>query len=229
MAYSCIKRRGKPRTIVDCGNIISEYNSGKSVKQLAADNGCSRSVICRVLRDAEITPRNRSESMYVRMANTLPEERSRLTAAAHEAKRGYVNSPETRHKMALARNKRVGVFENGFIAALKNAGIPVFPQQPFLAYNFDIGCGNVAVEIEVCHGLIEGNTKFMKRIMECLHAGMNMIYVAITSKRTVIPDACYNQVIALVEACRRNPPAQCQYWVVRSTGELHSTGTFYAY
>ena len=64
-----------PRLSVDCDNIIREYLAGKSVKQLASDIGHSRQVIYRVLRNAGITPRNRSESMYTRMAQTSPEER----------------------------------------------------------------------------------------------------------------------------------------------------------
>lgn len=216
-----------PRVSVDTDYIISEYLSGKSIKALAADIGHSRQVVYRVLRNAGITPRNRSESMYVRMSQTSPEERQRLSAAAHEAKRGYVNSPETRHKMALARNKRVGVFEQEFIDALTNAGIETTPQQPFLAYNLDIGCGNVAVEIEVGHGNVVYQPKFHKRTMECLEGGMNLIYVAIPKKGLTITNACYEQVISLVKSCRRNPPERCQYWVVRCTGEIYATGSLY--
>lgn len=220
-------KRMPPRVSVDTDYIISEYLSGKSVKALAADIGHSRQVVYRVLRNAGIATRNRSESMYVRMSQTSPEERQRLAAAAHEAKRGYVNSPETRHKMALARNKRVGAFEQEFIDALTNAGIETTPQQPFLAYNLDIGCGNVAVEIEVAHGNPLRVPKTFKRIMECLDAGMNMIYVAIPSKTSVIPDACYEQVISLVKECRRNPPTRCKYWMIRSTGEIYACGSSY--
>lgn len=218
---------GTPRTLVDTNNIINEYLAGKSVKKLATNNGCSRNVIYRVLRNAGIVPRNRSESMYVRMSQTSPDERQRLSAAAHEAKRGYINSPETRHKMALARNKRVGIFEDKFVSAISKAGIPVDPQQPFLAYNLDVGCGNIAVEIEVGHGNIITSPKFTKRIMECLHAGMNMIYVNVPRRDSVISDSCYQQVISIVQSCRSNPPIRCQYWMIRSTGEIYATGTYY--
>ena len=216
-----------PRLSVDTDNIINEYISGKSVKQLAADIGHSRQVIYRVLRNAGIPARNRSESMYVRMAQTPPDERQRLAAAAHEAKRGYVNSAETKHKMTLTKTKRIGRFEPDFSRALTAAGIPIVSQQPFLAYNLDIGCGNVAVEIEVAHGNPLRVPKTFKRIMECLDAGMNMIYVAIPGKTSVIPDACYEQVISLVKECRMNPPIRCKYWMVRSTGEIYACGSSY--
>ena len=219
--------RMPPRVSVDTDYIINEYLSGKSAKALAADIGHSRQVVYRVLRNAGIATRNRSESMYVRMSQTSPEERQRLSAAAHEAKRGYVNSPETRHKMALARNKRIGAFEHEFIVALTNAGIKTFSQQPFLAYNLDIGCGNVAVEIEVGHGSLIHLPKIRKRLVDCLESGMNLVYVSIASKDFVVPDACYKQVISLVEFCRRNPPETCQYWMVRGTGEIYATGSLY--
>ena len=215
------------RTLVNADDIINKYTAGHSIKKLASDNGFSRQVIYRVLRENNIPIRNLSESMYVRMANTPPEERQRLASAAHEAKRGYVNSPETRHKMALAKNKRVGIFEDGFIKALTNAGIDTTPQQPFLAYNLDIGCGNVAVEIEVGHGVLIHTPKIRKRLVECLEAGMNMIYVSIPSRGSVIHGACYEQIISLVKLCRRYPPKTCQYWMIRSTGEVYATGRLY--
>lgn len=218
---------GTPRFHVDTNNTIKEYLSGKSIKQLASDYGCSRQVIYRVLRQANITPRNRSEAMKIRMANTSCEERKRLSHAAHEAKKGYTNSPETRHKMALAKNKKVGVFENDFIREFDAAGIPTTPQQAFLAYNFDIGCGPVAVEIEVQHGKLFTSPKIMKRVMECIECGMNMVYVNIPSKNSVIPTACYEKVISLVKICRSDPSIRGQYWMVRSTGEIYAAGGRY--
>ena len=213
------------RLSVDCDNIINEYLSGKSVNQLASDIGHSRQVIYRVLRNAGITPRNRSESMFVRMAQTTPEERQRLSAAAHEAKRGYVNSPETRHKMALAKNKRTGIFEAEFIDRLTNAGITVIPQEPFLAYNLDIGCGCVAVEIHTqTASPLTG--KHLQKLMNCLHAGRSMIYVWIDPRRIKFSDSCYENVVALVQSVRMNPPSRCKYWVIRGTGETYATGSF---
>ena len=214
------------RNDFDANDLINRYLSGESVKHLAESFGFSRQVVYRVLRHANITPRNRSESMYVRMEQTPPEERKRLALAANEAKRGLANTPEMLHKRALAHKRFIGVFEREFIDALTNAGIPVVPQQPFLSYNFAICCGNIAVEIDTQGGIPTHKPKTMKRIVECLHAGMNMLYVAIPPKTASIPVECYDKVISIVEECRRNPPARCQYWVVRRTGEVYSTGSF---
>lgn len=217
---------GTPRFDINTNNVINEYLSGKSVKQLASDFGCSRQVIYRVLRNANIIPRNRSESMFLRMAQTSKEERQRLTSAAHQAKKGYINSPETRHKMALARNKRIGIFEADFINRLVASGINVTPQEPFLAYNLDIGCGNVAVEIhtQTCSPLSKNH---IKKLMECTKAGKAMVYVWLDPRCGRSPsDLCYNEVVSLVKLASSDPSFSGKYWVVRRTGEIYACGTF---
>lgn len=213
------------RRNIDTDYLVREYLAGKSVKALSQELGIARSGIALRLKDRGITPRNRSESMYNRMKQTSSEERQRLTNAAHEAKRGYINSPETRHKMALCRNKRTGMFEKEFISCLSNNGVPVFPQEPFLAYNLDIGCGNVAVEIHKQTGSPLAG-KFLKKLMDCIHAGKNMIYVWINPQKIRFSDACYDKIVSLVKFINANPPERCKYWVVRGTGELYASGSF---
>ena len=214
-------------TSLDTDDIINKYLAGKSIKQLASDNGFSRQVIYRILRENNVHIRGCSESMYVRMANTSPEERRRLASAAHEAKRGYINSPETLHKMALAKKKRIGQFEKEFCDALTKAGIPIIPQEPFLAYNLDIGCGDIAVEIhrQMSTPLCTSKKEFMK-IMNCLHAGKSMLYVWIPVWKDTVTPECYEKVVSIVKEFRRNPPARAKYWVVWRTGEVRATGTF---
>ena len=221
-----VNRNMAYRRDVDIDYIVNEYLAGKSVKAISEELHIARHAIGLRLKNRGITPRNRSESMYNRMNQTPPEERKRLAEAANKAKRGKPNTPEMLHRRALAHKRFIGVFEQEFIDAISAAGIPVTPQLPFLSYNLDICCGNIAVEIDTQGGIPTHKPHTMKRIVECLHAGMNMLYVAIPAKATTIPDACYEKVISIVQECRRNPPARCQYWVVRSTGELYATGSF---
>lgn len=215
------------RVNIDVNNLIEEYHSGKSVKALAKEFGVSRNVIRHRLLKNGIRPRNRSESMFNRMAHTSPEERKKLVSAANAAARNRIMPEETLHKIALARQKRVGQFEQEFIESLTNAGIPVNPQEPFLRYNLDIGCGNIAVEIhtQIANPL---SKNFIKKLMECVHSGKNMLYVWISPryKSGIVTDECYKQVISIVKACRTNPPKLTQYWVIRSTGELYTSGSF---
>ena len=216
---------GTPRNLVDTNNVISEYFAGKSVKQLSADHGCSRQVIYRVLRDANITPRNRSEAMYLRMSQTSPEERKCLAKAANIAKRGLPNSEEMLRKRALAQNHFIGIGEAQFAMFLRFSNIPVVLQEPFLSYNLDIGCGNVAVEIHT-QTASPLTARFSKKLMKCLKAGKNMIYVWIDPRSMRIDNICYQKVVSLVQEVRSNPPSRCQYWVIRGTGELYASGSF---
>lgn len=217
--------RAPRRNDFDIDDLINRYLSGESCKSLANSFGFSRQVVYRVLRDAKITPRNRSQAMFVRMQQTPIEERKRLAHAANEAKRGLANTPEMLHKRAIAGKRFIGAFEHEFIEALEQSGIETYPQQPFLSYNLDIGCGNVAVEI---HTQVASpvSKNFIKKLVECVNSGMNMIYVWISPRHMNVTDACYNKVISLVQSCRANPPAITQYWVVRGTGEIYATGSF---
>lgn len=213
---------GAPRrTDFDPDNLVRRYLSGESVKKLAADHGFSRQVVYRVLRDYGITPRNRSEAMYVRMGSTSVDERKRLTEKAHIARRAQGATIEETAKKAQTRSRRIGKYEREFIEALESEGVKTDPQEPFLTYNLDIGCGPVAVEVHTQTGspLI---SKHCRKIMECLEAGKSMVYVWIG--RGVPTPACYEKVVSLVKSIRSNPPSRAQYWVVRGTGEVYATG-----
>lgn len=216
---------GTPRTKVNADDIIREYNSGKSVKALANQFGVSRSVIIQRLHSAGIQQRNRSESMYLRMSQTSEEERKQLAKAANEAKRGLKNSPKMLHKRALAGKRFIGMFEAEFANAIQGAGINVIPQEPFLSYNLDIGCGDIAVEIHT-QTASPLSTHLIKKLMDCVNAGKSMIYVWINPQRKTLLPECYDKVISILQSFCLNPPPDSQYWVVRGTGEIYASGSF---
>lgn len=218
---------GVRRTDFNTNDLINEYLSGKSVKQLASDHGFSRQVVYRVLREKNVHIRGRSESMVVRMGNMTEEERKKNALAANEAKRGSKNTPEMLHKRALAKKRRIGMFEQEFIDAITDSGIPVSPQEPFLSYNLDIGCGDIAVEIHT-QTASPLHPHFAKKLMNCINAGKSMIYVWIDPQHIHLTGRCYEQVISILKQFRMNPPSRSQYWVVKGTGELYASGTFYS-
>jgi hypothetical protein len=225
LSLEVVNRNMIRRTDIDLDYIVNEYVAGKSVKALAEEIGIARSGIILRLKERGVNLRNRSESMFVRMANTSPDERKRLAMSANIAKRGKPNTPEMLRKRALARHRFIGMFEQEFIDAIAAAGIPVVPQEPFLGYNLDIGCGDIAVEIHTQTGSpLSG--KHLKKLMECIHAGKNMIYVWINPQKIRFSNTCYDKVVSLVESVRANPPERCKYWVIRGTGELYATGSF---
>lgn len=212
-------------TTLDTNNIINEYLAGKSVLYLSRQNHVCRQVIQRILTENDVAVRNRSESMYVRMAQTSVEDRKRLAHAANIAKRGTHNTPEMLHKRALAQKRYIGIFEQEFIDALSNAGINVTPQEPFLSYNLDLGCGNIAVEIHT-HTASPLSATYVKKLMNCVNSGKSMIYVWISPRHLIVDAACYNKVISLIQEFSLNPSSIGQYWVIRGTGEIYAHGTF---
>ena len=210
---------------IDINNLINEYLSGKSAKRIAIENGFSRQVVYRIFRENNIVPRDRSGAMYARMAQTSADERKRLAHAAHVAKRGKKNTPEMLHRRALAHKRRIGMFEQEFIDAISKHGFDVVPQEPFLSYNLDIGCGNIAVEIHT-QTASPLAAKHCEKLMNCVNSGKSMIYVWIDPRRPNLTPQCYENVIRTLEEFRSNPPSRSKYWVIRSTGELYATGSF---
>lgn len=212
-------------TRINADDCINEYFAGKSIKQLAVDNGVSRQVIYRIFRENAVPVRNRSEAMFTRMANTTFEERQRLAFAANEAKRGLANTPEMLEKRAKAGKRFIGKFEQEFIDAISSAGIPTVPQEPFMSYNLDIGCGDIAVEIHT-QTASPLTPKYLTKLMNCVNSGKSMIYVWIDPRRDVLLPTCYENVIAIIQEFYSNPPVRSKYWVIRGTGELYATGSF---
>lgn len=215
----------RKHTHINIDDCIKEYFAGKSIKQLAVDNGVSRQVIYRIFRENAVPVRNRSEAMFARMANTTFEERQRLAFAANEAKRGLANTPEMLEKRAKAGKRFIGKFEQEFIDAISSAGIPNIPQEPFLSYNLDIGCGDIAVEIHR-HTDSPLAPRHIKKVMNCINAGKTMLYVWINPTKNILLPECYENVISIIQQFRSNPPVRSKYWVIRGTGELYATGSF---
>lgn len=216
---------GTARVNINIDDLVREYNSGKSVKALSEQFDVSRDTIVRRLNSVGIKQRNRSESMYLRMSQTSFEDRQKLAHAANVAKRGKPNTPEMLHKRALAYKRFIGIYEKEFTEAIENAGIKTFPQEPFLSYNLDIGCGDIAVEIHT-QKASPLTAKFVKKIMNCVNSGKSMIYVWIKPKKLFVDPKCYENVISLIKEFYRNPPSKSKYWVIWGTGELYATGSF---
>ena len=216
---------GMPFVNINTDDLIREYKSGKSVKQLAEEFNTFRDTVTKRLNKAGIKQRNRSEAMYLRMSQTSKEERKRLASFANKAKRGKPNTPEMLHKRAIAQKRFIGKYEQEFIDKLTSAGIAVISQEPFLSYNLDLGCGDIAVEIHTqCASPLTAN--YIKKLVKCVKSGKSMLYVWISPKHDFILPECYDNVISIIKAFCSNPPTHSKYWVIKGTGELYATGSF---
>lgn len=202
------------------GEVAERFLAGESVKSLATAYGRKRSHIALCLADHGIRPRNRSEGMYARMANTSREERLRLAAKAHEATR---NAPPEFHranaeKQALRKQatlSKVGAGEPEMLQWLRERGHEGVPQLPCGVYNIDIAVGALAVEVHVNPSNPHARPFYQKRIKHLLRSGFDVLYVKVTKQRPLTAAAA-DYAVAFLEARRRNPAAPREYRVVWS-------------
>ncbi len=206
--------------------VLAAYGAGQSVKKIAAQFGVSRNVIARLLKLADITPRNRSESMLLRQAQSSPEERRALAAAAHATTRGKPPSPTHAHKLALTNQRtlgKVGMGEEEMIAWLTEAGLEAVPQLAVGPYNIDVAIHPVAVEIVTQPNNPHHVPRLGKRAEYLAKLGWFVLYVKL-SKRHPLTRGAAQQAIAFREAVQGNPAACSQYRVIRGSGEMVAEG-----
>ena len=200
--------------------IVEEYINGGSTKEIAAKNKVSRNVITRIIRKNCITERNRSESMFVRMSKTSAEERQRISKNAHDAVRGMTRSVAQGIKTAKtcevngsARGAMFGPGENELYNKLVEAGYLVTRQKAFNVYSVDLVFGSVCVEVKFGASCGLRSNRFTKRIEHTFKAGYTLAVVAIHDNTALVEGL--DQIVTLLNFVSCQPPAPCQYWVIK--------------
>lgn len=214
---------------INTDNLIKAYIGGQSIKQLAIANNVSRQVIYRILRENNIAIRNRSESMFNRMAQTSFAEKQRLTHSANVARRSIKPSERENMLKAIAAEKllyKAGDGEKEIFDFLAAKGYKPIWQKAFKSYNFDIAVGNVAVEICICSTNPLRIAHNLKKLMECVKFGWNFIFVWISPKTKIFLQSAYDDVVSFIETCNANPTPIGQYRVIRGNGEFYTAGSF---
>ena len=214
---------------INTDNLIKAYIGGQSIKQLAIANNVSRQVIYRILRENNIAIRNRSESMFNRMAQTSFAEKQRLTHSANVARRNIKPSDRENMLKAIAAEKllyKAGEGEKEVLDFLTAKGYKPIWQKAFKSYNFDIAVGNVAVEISVDTGNPLKRPHNLKKVVECTKFGWNFLFIWCKPHKIIFCDTTYNNIIAFIDACNGNPTSIGQYRVIRSNGEFYTAGSF---
>ena len=204
--------------------ICARYLSGESEKALANAYGIVRSTVRLCITNAGITPRNRSESMYLRMSQTSPEDRRALAASAHEAVRGRIRPVEELEKSAITRQDRkrhTSPQEFVLRDLLAKRGIETIHQQAIGPYNADLGAFPVAVEIFGGNWHASGTHKIRhpKRTRYLFDRGWNVIVVSITRNRIDLSESATDEVVAFIERSRSDPSFRRQYRVIRGDGK----------
>jgi transposase-like protein len=132
--------------------VIQLYASGNSVKAIATQLDVDRNVIHRLLLRAGIKPRNRSESMYLRMSKATEYERQQLSDAAHKAVKGKLKGEVELHNRALGYQRtccKQGGGEEIFAKWLKARGLKPTMQLAVGRYNLDVACHPLDIEIHI--------------------------------------------------------------------------------
>lgn len=209
--------------------VLPHYDAGLSVKAIHEKTGYARSTIKRALEAGGVTPRNRSEAMFHRMANTTPEERLKLAEKAHAAIRakGSEFFHRTALKQAVTKERtmsKVGQGEEFFADSIGQLGISYIPQKAVGAYNVDILVGNLAVEIHRCSVHPHNESRYRKRLEFLLDCGLDVLYIETLSRE--ITRAATEYTISFLQESGENPTTTSQYRMIRGDGELIATGHF---
>lgn len=214
------RRCGRPAhnriTDFDEDGIESSYRMGCSVLEIAKSLNTSRNVIDRILKARSVGLRTQTEANFVRLQKLSDDERRALTAPARA---GLTCSPMPKAHLARAMGAENGTCqinrgpgEAELIAALERAGHEPRPQVRCELYNIDIALGPLAVEVKSSGGR-QAHGKERAKVEALFKAGWGVVYVHF-SDATGIARGLDN-VVALLEVAKRNPPPKGQYWVIR--------------
>jgi transposase/very-short-patch-repair endonuclease len=225
--WGCSIRSGL-RLELDNLKIIDLFNQGVGTDGIAKEIGCSDTAIRTRLKKLGLGPRNRSEQQQARMDRASPEEKLRLLSAAHAAATGRSHTWEERCKRAKTHESsldRMSDTERQLANLFRERGIEVEHQTAIGAYNCDLTCAPVAVEIwgGGWHWYGEHRRIFEERSRYIMDCGWNLLIVPITKYFPLTP-AVADYLVFKIEEFRANPPPICEYWVIWGAGEFTTGG-----
>lgn len=209
------------RLDLDIDDLVKRYLAGESEKAIAQHLGVSRTAIRPRLIERGIEIRDRSAAMRQRMSLLTPQQRSLLTTAAHQARRGQVDSMETLSARAL-HNERTGRLtgagEKALLKLLRKQGFSTKPQHAVGPYNIDIAVWPVAVEVHISPRHPIAIARHRKRVEYLANQGWHSLYVWV-SRAEYIEPACVAEVIAHIERAQADPASIREHRVIRGRGQ----------
>ena len=205
------------------------YLGGVSENAVAKHFGVSRAPIQRILAELGVQRRSQSESESLKWSQMTSAQRARQVAPAHRASTGRIRSLEEQCRTAQTRECRkthVSPLENALCRRLRKHGLKPIQQKAIGPYNCDLAIHPVAVEVFGGHWHWYGQHRriFEKRCRYILNAGWS-VYILPISVNDPLSESRVSDLIAYLEAARRNPPSACEYRVVWSAGEWEVRGT----
>ena len=215
----------RPMEFAYLDELIQRYIDGESEQSLALAYGISRPTIRRRLIARGITPRNRSQSMSIRMSRTNVAQRLQMTTNAHKARRAMGSSVEELHAKALSRQRslsKAAPLENDLLLLLEERGLACTPQLAVGAYNLDIGihAPPIAVEIQWSSRPFSSRPNYhRKRTEYLLNQGWHVCYVLV-NRMHPLRDAAADDIISWAKELGGSKPPRGQYRVIRGDGQF---------
>lgn len=203
--------------IPNLDDLIERYVGGVSLKQLGDESGVSRSALARRFRQHGVEIRGQSEAERLKWQVADRRTVERQLSAAWTARRGSVDSMETKIRRARtmgARLHRVGKFEHELAELLRGV-----QQRAVGPYNVDVALrrGRVAVEIQSTNGFPIRLYVHRERTEYLLDAGWHVLYVM--HRGTFALKAVAEQVRAFAKLARRDESGRGQYGMIRGDGK----------
>jgi very-short-patch-repair endonuclease len=216
------------RKNIDITDLVRRYEAGETVLGLSKHYGIARTGIIPRLKYAGCRIRGRTETMTAILAarykDSTPEERLRITEAAHAAVRGKKQGIKQRIKIALANeaNARQSHLEKWFCSKLAESVISFVPQKCVGPYNVDIALTESRIAVEIFGGHWHRAGRHAKRFRErtdyLIDAGWLPVIVWSVSDKPLGAGAI-DYIVSLHERICRGEPGGCQEHVIWGTGE----------
>lgn len=212
------------RHAINADQLLQMVNEPLSVNVIAKRLGVDRGVITRRLKELNITPRNRSEAMFLRMQQTTPQERQLLTRKANIAIRGKKRTFEDLCKRAVGKQniKYASALELKIIQHLAHFRVETIPQKAIGPYNVDIALADNPIAVEVFggnwHASGRAASRFRKRFDYLINAGWLPIIIWVTNSYPLSTRAA-QKIISIMEESRHNQSMWGHEHVIGGNGE----------
>lgn len=212
--------------IPNLDDLLRRYIAGETEQKLAAECGVSRSAFRLRLIEANITPRNVSDTMYIRWQTADERLRSAMLNNAHASTRGKTVTEDKLINRAIGcerKSPNVAHAESVLADWLRERGLNVIPQKAIGKYNVDLAVQVPPIAVELFgggwHAYGSHRERFAPRVEHILNAGWAMVIIWLDARRYPLSVACADYIVTLTQEISRQESPRCQYRVILGDGQ----------
>lgn len=213
--------------ISNLDDLIDEYRSGRSLKQLSDKSGIARSTLMRNFRNRSVRIRGRSEAELLKWSNKSRAEIIRQCSAAWSAAKGRKISSREAERRASAREicpSRIGRHERELMRAINDRGLDATLQKAVGPYNLDLALAKplIAVEVYACYPHSGRREHIAKRSKYLINRGWTVLNVLMFRGGGEV-GTVGDYIASLAKKLRRNKSLRGQYLVIGSDAKPTTT------